>query len=232
MLRTRMPQLLENGDRMTQPEFHRRYEQYPEDIKFELVGGTVYMTSPLRRRHGRYHPELSGVFWLYKNATPGVEVLDNTTMILGEESEPQPDLALRILSEYGGRSRTNKKGYIGGAAELMAEKAHSKRSNAVHQKRSDHQRAGVLEYVVVCLEEYEIHWFDFRAGGELKADAAGIFRSQAFPGLWLDGQALLAGNSRRLIEVVQQGLSSPEHAAFVKRLAATRRRRSANGRRR
>ena len=43
---------LHNGDRLTQAEFHRRYEAYPEDVKFELVGGIVYMTSPLRRPHG------------------------------------------------------------------------------------------------------------------------------------------------------------------------------------
>jgi hypothetical protein len=30
---------LHNGDRLTQPEFHRRYEAYPEDVKFELKGG-------------------------------------------------------------------------------------------------------------------------------------------------------------------------------------------------
>src|SRR5262249_30104374 len=82
MLKTRMPPILENGDRMTQREFHRRYEEYPEDVKFELIGGVVYMTSPLRWRHGRYHPHLSGAFWLYQDGTPGVEVLDNTTMIL------------------------------------------------------------------------------------------------------------------------------------------------------
>jgi hypothetical protein len=29
---------LHNGDRLTQPEFHRRYEGYPEDVKFELKG--------------------------------------------------------------------------------------------------------------------------------------------------------------------------------------------------
>ncbi len=33
--------VLENGDRLTQPEFHRRYEAYPEDVKIELVGGIV-----------------------------------------------------------------------------------------------------------------------------------------------------------------------------------------------
>ncbi len=101
--------ILEPGDKMTQAEFHRRYEAYPEDVKCELIGGIVYMASPLRRPHGVHHPELSGVFWLYKGGTPGIEVLDNATTILGDESEPQPDLALRIFpSSAAGRSKREK----------------------------------------------------------------------------------------------------------------------------
>src|SRR5437870_11792108 len=88
----RRPLPLHNGDHLTQKEFHRRYEAYPEDVIFELIGGVVYMASPLKREHGTYHPELSLVLTLYKAGTPGVQVADNMTTILGEESEPQPDL--------------------------------------------------------------------------------------------------------------------------------------------
>jgi Uma2 family endonuclease len=209
---------LYNGDRLTQAEFHRRYEAYPEDVKFELIGGTVYMASPLRRPHGSYHPKLSGLLFLYEAATPGVEVLDNTTTILGEESEPQPDLALRILPEFGGQSRTNAKEYIVGAPELLAEVAHSSEAIDMHQKKDDYQRAGVREYIVLCLREKQMHWFSFKAEGEITPDAQGIYRSRTFPGLWIDGNALLAPNLSRLMRVVRQGLASPEHAAFVKRL--------------
>src|SRR5262249_43328177 len=99
--------LLENGDRMTQAEFHRRYKACPPHVRAELIGGIVYMTSPLRRPHGNYHLKLGLALELYASGTPGVEAGDNATAILGEESEPQPDLALRILPEYGGRSRLN-----------------------------------------------------------------------------------------------------------------------------
>jgi hypothetical protein len=91
--------LLENGDRLTQAEFHRRYEASPDDVKAELIGGIVHMPSPLRLPHATHHPELSGLLWLYKAATPGVEVLDNATTILSDISEPQPDLALRVRPE-------------------------------------------------------------------------------------------------------------------------------------
>jgi hypothetical protein len=53
-----------------------------------------------------------------------------------------------------------------------------------------------------------------------------VWRSRAFPGLWLDGGALLARDSARLIAVVQQGLASREHARFVQRLQGAGRKRS------
>jgi hypothetical protein len=214
---------LANGDRMKQAEFHRRYEQYPEDVKFELIGGTVYMTSPLRRAHGLYHPAFSGVLWLYAAATPGVEVLDNATTILGEESEPQPDLELRILSQYGGQSRETHEDYVEGPPELMAEISHSTRAIDMHQKRDDYERAGVLEYVVLCLEEQELYWWHFPSGRAIKPDRQGISRSRVFPGRWIDGSALLARDTKRLIKVAEQGIASRAHGAFVKRLLAAHR---------
>jgi hypothetical protein len=47
-----------------------------------------------------------------------------------------------------------------------------------------------------------------------------------FPGLWLDEAALLRLDSGRLMEVLQQGLASRAHAAFVKRLQTAHRRHS------
>ena len=95
---------LYNGDRLTQAEFHRRYEAMPEDVKAELVGGIVYMASPLRRPHGTFHFKLSLVLGLYEAATPGAEGGDNLSTILDDDCEPQPDLLLRIHTECGGQS--------------------------------------------------------------------------------------------------------------------------------
>src|SRR5262245_16645889 len=109
---------LVNGDQMTQPEFHRRYEAHPDKTKFELIGGTVYMASPMRGPHGLYTAELNFVIGHYKAATLGVEVAAGITAILGEKSEPQPDLLLRILTEYGGQSDYDEEQYLTGAPEL------------------------------------------------------------------------------------------------------------------
>ena len=67
------------------------------------------MASPLRRPHGKYHLKLSHLLSVYEDDTTGVDAADNATQILGEESEPQPDLTLRILPEYGGQSRTHRR---------------------------------------------------------------------------------------------------------------------------
>ena len=37
---------------MNREEFHRLYEQTPEGFKAELIGGIVYVASPLFRRMG------------------------------------------------------------------------------------------------------------------------------------------------------------------------------------
>ncbi len=209
---------LHNGDHLTQAEFHRRYEAYPEDVKFELIGGIVYMASPLKRQHGTSHPELSLVLSLYKAGTPGVEVAGDMTAILGEKSEPQPDQMLRLLTECGGQSKYNEEDYLVGAPELIAEVAHSSKAIDLGRKRQDYLEAGVQEYVVFCTEEGELHWFHFPSRRKLKPDRNGVWKSRIFPGLWIDSASLVARNSARLMATVQQGLATAEHAAFARRL--------------
>lgn len=217
------PRLLANGDRMSQAEFHRRYEASPEDEKWELIGGIVYMASPLRLSHSRYDGRIGYLLETYGIETPGIEVIHNATSILGEDSEPQPDLAMRILPEYGGQSRTTAKDYLEGPPELVVEIAHSRRALAMHAKRDDYRASGVIEYFVLLMEEREVRWFSF-PDDEIRPNREGISRSRVFPGLWIDINALLHLDSKRLMEVLQQGLASRPHASFMKRLEAARRR--------
>ena len=64
-------------------------------------------------------------------------------------------------------------------------------------------------------------WFYLKEGEylELSADNDGIMRSQVFPGLWLAVAELLAENMPQVLTVLQAGWQSPEHAAFVQKLA-------------
>ncbi len=211
---------LHNGDCMTQAEFHRAYERTPENFRAELIGGIVYVASPLSWRHGRNHPPLNTVFFVYEGSTPGVECGDNATVMLGDIAEPQPDLCMRVLSEFGGQSRTSDDDYVVGAPELVAEIAVSTRAIDLHAKRNDYTRYGVKEYFVVCPREKEVRWFDLAANQELVFSADGIIRVRTFPGLWVDVAALLDRKATQLLTTLQRGLESLEHAEFVARLAA------------
>jgi Uma2 family endonuclease len=211
---------LNTGDRMTRDEFHRIYQLMPEHFEAELIGGIVYVNSPLKRKHGTKHLPLGSLFFAYEGSTPGVESGDNTTILLGYESEPQPDLYLRILPEFGGRSLTTVDDFVQGPPELLGEVALSSRSIDLHGKRADYANYGVLEYLVVNLRERRLQWFDLQGNQELQADADGICRIHTFPGLWIHAEALLAKDHRRLMATLEQGLAGPDHEAFVRRLAA------------
>lgn len=211
---------LVTGDHMTREEFHRVYAATPEDFHAELIAGIVYVASPLKRQHGIHHLRLGALFAAYAARTPGVEAADNATIVLGEDAEPQPDLYLRLLPESGGQSRTTDDDYVLGAPELVAEIAHSSRAIDLHAKKNDYARHGVVEYLVVSLRESRLRWFDLRAGRELEATADGILHLGVVPGLWVDAAALFANDYPRLMAALEQGLATPEHAEFVRRLAA------------
>jgi Uma2 family endonuclease len=161
--------------------------------------------------------------WLdaYEDETPGVEAYDNTTAIMGPESEPQPDSFLIVVPEKGGQTRVSPDEYLEGAPEFIAEIASSTESIDLHDKRTDYEQAGVREYVVVALRQQRVYWFVNRNGTfvDLAPGSDGILRSEVFPGLWLDPAALLRHDKARVLEVLRQGLATPEHAAFAARLA-------------
>jgi Uma2 family endonuclease len=161
--------------------------------------------------------------WLlaYEEATPGTDIFDNATDILGPESEPQPDAILIVFPEKGGQTRENSEGWMEGPPEFIAEVASSTESYDLYEKKRDYEKEGVKEYLVVALRQAQVFWFASRDGKfePLPPGPDGILRSENFPGLWLDPDALLRRDTRRLLEVLRQGLASTEHAAWVAKLA-------------
>jgi hypothetical protein len=118
--------ILENGDRLSRPEFERRYRLLPDVKKAELVEGVVYMASPGRmRNHAEPHANI--MLWLgtYRVATPNVMLGDNATVRLDLDNEVQPDAVLRLDESAGGRSRISEDDYIEGAPEPIVEIAAS-----------------------------------------------------------------------------------------------------------
>jgi Uma2 family endonuclease len=210
---------LRHGDRLDRLEFERRYEAMPHVNKAELIEGVVYMPSPVAfESHGEEHAHLMGWLFNYRAQTPGVRVGDNSTVRLDMGNEPQPDALLLRDPARGGRTRIVGR-YIEGGPELAAEVAASSVSIDRNAKLQAYQRNGVQEYVLWRVEDGAVDWFRLRGTQyEHLPTSGGIIRSEVFPGLWLDTQALLAADLPRLIAVLQQGLASPEHAAFVTEL--------------
>ncbi len=212
---------LESGQHLDQATFHERDEAMPEGTWAELVSGVVHMPSPVRNDHGEFDDDLALWYGQYKLAARGVRSGKNSTVILGEFGEVQPDGHLRIPEELGGQTRIER-GFIVGAPELVIEIARSSRMVDLNAKKSEYERAGVLEYLVVELDPDRIHWF-VRRGDHfetLRPGHDGVYRSEVFPGLWLDAKALFSEDRRKLIRVLKRGLRTPEHAAFVAKLAA------------
>ncbi|WP_159784539.1 Uma2 family endonuclease [Sodalinema gerasimenkoae] len=215
--------ILESGDRLTRPEFERRYQRMPHVKKAELVEGIVYVASPLRyRQHGQPHSDIMAWLGVYRATTPGVYCADNTTVRLDLDNEPQPDALLRLDEGVGGRSRIGEDDYIEGAPELIVEIAASTASYDLHDKFRAYRRNGVREYLVWVVLEEEFRWYVLEEGDyrQQEPDGAGCLRSPFFPGLVLDVKVLLAGAMGQVLMRLQEGIGSPEHERFVEVLGS------------
>jgi len=215
---------LEPGDRLTRAEFERRYEAMPRLRKAELIEGVVYMPSPVRLRlHSRPHLHLATWLGAYEAGTPGTVAADNSTVRLDLDNEPQPDLLLLIDPSVGGQARVSDDDYVEGAPELVAEIASSTASYDLNTKLNVYRRNGVREYVVWRVLDREIDWLILREGRyeELTRDSSGPYKSEVFPGLWLDPAAMVRGELAGVLDTLRQGLATPEHAAFADRLKAS-----------
>jgi Uma2 family endonuclease len=218
------PPPLEAGDHLTREEFERRYEAMPHVKKAELIEGVVHMPSPVRfDQHGRQQGDL--ITWLgtYRAFTPGVLIGDNTTVRLDLDNEPQPDALMLIEPALGGTVLISDDGYIEGSPELVAEVSASSVSIDLHTKLRVYRRNRVQEYLVWRVQDQIVDWFVLRNSQYdlLTSNAAGVYQSEVFPGLWLDVAALMRADLAAVLQVLQRGLASPEHAAFVAKLQAT-----------
>jgi Uma2 family endonuclease len=192
----------------------------PHVKKAELIEGVVYMPSPVSIMHAAPLSYLTHWLVSYVIATPGVDSANNGTVRLDLDNEPQPDAFLRILPERGGHARISDDLYVEGAPELVAEVATSTTSQDLHDKFQAYRRNGAREYIVWRVRNQAIDWFVLREGQyePLPLSPEGLYRSEVFPGLWLDAAALIRGDLVTVSQVAQLGTASPEHAAFVEKL--------------
>ena len=211
---------MENGDRLPRWEFERRYLARPDIKKAELIEGVVHMASPVRATHAEKHSDLLAWLRVYGASTPGVSVLDNATVRLDLDNEPQPDVLMRIESAAIGQSHVDADDYVTGAPELVVEVVASSAAYDLHDKLHVYRRNGVLEYLVWRVYDRELDWFvpisdEYQ---RLAADAAGILHSRTFPGLRMAATALLDGDFATVLSELSKGINTPEHAGFVAKL--------------
>lgn len=89
-----------------------------------------------------------------------------------------------------------------GPPEFLTEIAHSTWAIDLHAKYDDCARRGVLEYLVVCLEEREFRWFDLVQDCDIQPDADDVYRVRSLPGLWINRRALLDFDHAELLETL------------------------------
>jgi Uma2 family endonuclease len=211
------------GDPLDATTFHERYEAMPPSTRAELIDGVVHMPSPLYLDHGAEGFAIGTWLGYYAARTPGVAGADNTSTRLDAKGEVQPDFSLRIRPESGGQSQEARE-FIVGAPELIVEVARSSRRTDLGTKKDHYERTGVREYLVVGLDPDELVWFILRDGRfeRLGPGGDGLYRSEVFPGLWLDPAALFNEDLAGLVAAVDLGAATPEHAEFVERAKGER----------
>jgi len=133
-----------------------------------------------------------------------------------------------IAAESGGQ--THRLGSImGGAPELVVEVAKSSRFIDLGPKYRDYERTGVREYVVIALDPEQIYWFVSR-DRQVRASRPRRRRYLSIPGLprplGRTPPPCSAAIIRPCWPCLQRGLATPEHAAFVERLAEARRKKA------
>jgi Uma2 family endonuclease len=211
------------GQRMTRPEFHEAFEAMPPGFWAELIGGVVYVSSPVKNLHGIVSGNAITWLNLYKFQTPGLMAGQDISTVLDDDNEVQPDAMMCILPDRGGQT-TVINGLIHGAPELVIEVSWSSKAIDLGVKRIEYEKARAREYLVFAIDPDEVFWHVLEADRLVRsaADPDGIYRSKVFPGLWLNPMALYADDGPAMVATLERGLASQEHARFLGELEARR----------
>jgi Uma2 family endonuclease len=212
---------LENGDQLTRDDFERRSAAMPQLQTAELIDGVVYIP-PQRESHRHAAQRADAIAWLgtYAAFTPGTQAGAHAAVRLDEMNETQPVAALIMNPSHGGQIRIDSDDYLNGGPELVAEVVTDSASIDLNKRLRVYGRNDLREYIVWRVQDHVIDWLVQRHGDfeRLQTDSAGVYRSQVFAGLWLDAAAMTRGDMAAVLQKLQEGIQSPEHAAFVMKL--------------
>lgn len=216
--RPETPPTLQNGDRLTLAEFKYLYENSPRIRRAELLEGVVHVPSPVHLTHSLAHGMITTLLFTYQSQTPGVVATSEQSVELDDINYVQPDALMWIDGAV-----TLANGIVVGAPTLVVEVAVSMRSHDLSTKKTIYRRNRVPEYLVLAAHEQAVFWYRREAGQyvEIAPDAAGIYRSVAFPGFWLNAPAFWQRETAAALATLTAGVDSAEHAAFVAALRST-----------
>ncbi len=200
----RLPPELKSGDRLTREEFERRWDLHPEIKRAELIEGEVFVDVSVSSDHGDAHGDVVAWAKTYCATRRGCQVIDNGTVRLPADNDPQPDVLIR--RRQGGGSQIGADRNVQGPPELVFEVAASSAAYDLHAKLRLYERSGVLEYAVWQLYEERLDWFRLVDGAyvAVEPDAKGIIESSVFPGLRLKVLALLEGDLATVLASLSQ----------------------------
>ncbi|MBX2999036.1 MAG: Uma2 family endonuclease [Caldilineaceae bacterium] len=209
---------LHNGDRLSRAEFEQIYKARPDIKKAELIEGVVYMSSPLYADHAEAHSDIDGWLAVYRSTTPGIRVMNNLSVRLDADNEVQPDVAVFVDPQRIIPVST----FVEAIPALAVQIASSSAAYDLHQKLHVYRRNGVQEYLVLLVHEKETRWYRWQEGDyrQLQPDAEGILRSEMLPGLWFHSGHFWQRDLAGVLAVLQKGIASPDHEAFVKSLSS------------
>lgn len=136
--------------RFTVDEFHRMAEAriLHEDDRVELLGGEIVEMSPIGGRHAACVREINRL--LSRQVDDELRVDVQSPVRLGEQGEPQPDLAVIRARDYGDSLPTPED------VLLLIEVADTSLSYDREVKLPLYARSGIVEVWLVDLNEYVI----------------------------------------------------------------------------
>jgi hypothetical protein len=152
----------------------------------------------------------------YRLFTPGIYVCLHVPVVLDENTRIVPGL---IAMVNHGRLKQCEPVTLGfeGPPNFVLDVFDADEMAEYKARRSDFERSGVTEYVVVeNAERLRLHWnrHDGSRFVDAAADRNGVIKSKALPGLWIPVKALATRDWWAILSAIEYGVTRLGHHEF------------------
>lgn len=181
--------------------FPQFLELVQEDQKADLIEGVLFMASPENIEHNDLVGWLNAVLREYvEHRELGRVTVNRVAYRVSDRSAPEPDIGFIDVS----RAHIIRSGYVDGPPDVAIEVVSpDSMERDYRDKRTLYERAGVREYWLIDPDERHVLLLQLENGAFTETRlAAGVLRSAAIPGFWLDASWLWASPLPRVRPVV------------------------------